>query len=215
VIAVALAELYNGVGRLVGADVEAWRVAAWINTLLALAVAASWWRRSARPRPRDGGLARFMSLHPALPYLPALVVLAGAAAVALLSRAVAPASTAVDTAATLPWAWILWVPLVEELVFRIGIGGFLRTRGGSLWGAWFSAVAFAFVHASPTLSNLAALRLGLPLGPFCLAIACETLVVATGRLGPAVFLHAACNATVAVFAAIDPRWLEWLGWLYS
>ena len=120
------------------------------------------------------------------------------------------------TGLAVPLAWILWIPPAEELVFRAGVGRlFRRLAGGSPWAAWFSALTFALVHAGPTLARLLAGQVGAPLGPFLLGLACEALLAASGRLLPAVALHAACNATAAVFAAGDARWLDWLGFLYT
>jgi membrane protease YdiL (CAAX protease family) len=84
-----------------------------------------------------------------------------------------------------------------------------------LWAGWFAALTFAFVHGDPTVAHLIAGRIGLPLGPFLLGLCCEALVEATGRLAPAIAFHGACNATVAIFALADGRWLDWLGFLYS
>jgi membrane protease YdiL (CAAX protease family) len=115
-----------------------------------------------------------------------------------------------------PLAWILWIPPIEELVFRRGVGRlFRRLAPGLIWPAWFSSLTFALVHAEPTLAHLLAGRVGLPLGPFLLGLGCEAALAASGRLLPAVLLHAACNGTATIFALIDPRWLDWLGFLYG
>lgn len=111
--------------------------------------------------------------------------------------------------------WILWVPMVEELVFRVGIGRWLRSWLGIFWGAWFGSVLFSLVHAAPTFSNLMAGQIGLPFGPFLLGLCCELLYMVSGRVWSIVALHAACNTTVVIFALGDDRWLQWLDFLYG
>lgn len=122
-------------------------------------------------------------------------------------------SSTVDWASQL--AFILWIPLIEELVFRAGIGATLQRYAPGLWGIWFSALIFAWVHTSPSLSGLLAGHMGLPLGPFFLGLICEYLRVAGGSLVPAVIFHMVCNSTVVAFSLYDPRWMYWLNWLYS
>lgn len=221
-LAVLLAEVYTRTAALTG--LTDWVAAAAVNTGLAAVVAAI---SAAAPgsrvaSERDAGpfpspawqrTTAWLGGAPWRSYLPALCILAGTALLATLSRLLGGAPP--STGAAPPLAWILWIPLVEELVFRAGIGRLFRRLTHSSWAAWFSALTFAFVHASPTVARLAAGRVGLPLGPFLLGLACEALLAATGRLLPCIALHAACNATAAVFANGDARWLDWLGFLYS
>lgn len=112
-------------------------------------------------------------------------------------------------------AWVFWIPVVEELTFRVGFGNFFRKRYGIMLGAYLSAILFAFVHTLPSVDKIAAGAIGIPLGPFFLAMANEFIVVSTGRLKPAILLHMACNASVPIFLYFDPRWLKWLSALYS
>jgi membrane protease YdiL (CAAX protease family) len=112
-------------------------------------------------------------------------------------------------------AFIFWIPVIEELVFRGGIGSSLQKFAPGIWGMWFSAVIFAWVHTSPSLSGLLAGHMGLPLGPFFLGLICEYLRVAGGSLVPAIVFHMVCNSTVVVFSLFDARWMDWLSWLYS
>lgn len=194
VLGVALAEVYAVVG-------EGWLGAAVVHTVFASVVVVILARR------------RTLStlLHPGgwTYYAPTLVILVGAAVLGLMTMQ-GPASVP-----SIRWAWILWVPIIEELFFRVGLGTTFRSWAGPLWGAWFSAIVFALAHAAPTIANLTAGKVGLPIGPFLLALACEALLVKTGRILPAIALHAACNATVVIFAATDARWLSWLGFLYQ
>jgi membrane protease YdiL (CAAX protease family) len=116
---------------------------------------------------------------------------------------------------SVPWAWLVCVPIAEEAVFRAGIGQMLMRIAPRLWAAWFSAAIFALAHAQPTLSHFLAGQVGLAVGPFLLALACEALVATSGSIWPGILLHAVCNATVVVFQAVDARWLEWLKFLYA
>lgn len=94
-------------------------------------------------------------------------------------------------------AALIWVPVVEEWVFRKGVGSWLRQYSGSVfWGSYLSVLLFSFLHASPTLSHLLEGRIGFPLGPLLLGAACEFLYVSTGKLGPGIFFHAICNGVV-------------------
>jgi membrane protease YdiL (CAAX protease family) len=104
--------------------------------------------------------------------------------------------------------------VVEEIVYRGVFGVALRRRLGGPWGAWLSAVLFAFMHTQPTLARLGAGAVGLPLGPFLLGLLTELTMAASGSLWPGVLLHAACNATPWIFAWGDPRWFTWLAALY-
>ncbi len=202
VAAVALAELYHPLRPVFA---PTWLAPAVVHSVLAVFVLFLAHRR--------GKLREIFRIDSLLPFLPALVILAGVGIMILASRQMGDPTA---STATLPWAWILWIPVVEEIVFRAGIGDALRRTSGSLlWGSWFSAVTFALVHADPTLARTLAGEVGLPLGPFLLGLLCEALYVKTGRLLPVILLHAVCNATAALFALGDARWLDWLGFLYS
>lgn len=205
-LAAALAETYRLTAMLT--DQSLWESAARVHTALALLILAGWsrWRLPRRAAITVGQY----TLPVASAFIPGLAVLV-AAFFASLSM-----SRASDLTVWTPeaWAMILWVPLVEELVFRVGFGGFFRRSLGPLFGGYVSAVLFALVHGLPTVSSLFRGNLGLPLGPLLLGLCNETLYVKTGRIGPIYFLHAACNATAVIFRTFDPRWLDWLSWFY-
>lgn len=202
VAAVALAELYKPLRDLFETS---WMAPALVHSALSLVVLGLAWRQ--------GRLGALLRPGPLWALIPAAVVLVGSGLMILASR---QSGTPEIGEASVPWAWILWVPVVEELVFRAGIGdAFRKTSGHVLWGSWFSALSFALVHTDPTLARLGALDFGLPLGPFLLGISCEALYVKTRSIIPAILLHAACNATAALFLKGDARWLDWLGFLYS
>ncbi|MBQ47330.1 MAG: hypothetical protein CMP10_07655 [Zetaproteobacteria bacterium] len=110
--------------------------------------------------------------------------------------------------------YIVVVPVVEELVFRGGLSRILTKYYGDFWGRYASVVIFAWVHSMPTLSDLVSLNTGIPLGPILLGAICEYMVKKTGRITLSIVTHAVCNGTVLIFALLDERWLDWLGFLY-
>jgi membrane protease YdiL (CAAX protease family) len=202
VTAVALAELYAPFRPLFG---PTWLAPAVVHTVLAALVLSMTYRQ--------GMLKLFLEKPPLWAWAPALGILVGVGLLVAGSRLMGGATT---SNVAVPWAWILWVPIVEEIVFRVGIGeAFRRISGSAFYGSWFSALTFGLVHADPTLSHVLQGQLGLPLGPFLLGLLCEALFAQSRRILPAVALHAVCNATALLFARGDARWLEWLGFLYS
>lgn len=202
VVPMALATLYESL-PVAG---PAWWRAALVHTALSLVVVALWHRR--------GELRATLAVGGWRAYLPGLVVALGAAILAAASAALLP-DPASQSGAPANLAWILWVPVVEEVVFRGGVFAALRRFCATVWAAWFSAIIFALAHAGPTLTRLLSGDVGVPLGPFFLGLLTAALYARTGRLLPAVLLHAACNATPLIFAALDARWLDWLGFLYQ
>ncbi len=206
VVAVSLGHLYQAIGKHSG--LNSWQAAASLHTGLAAIVL---WLAA-----RRGQLGALLA-RPAQrwAYIPAVAIAVGAALLAATSAILMPPSeSAPHQSASIAVAFVVWIPLIEELVFRVGLGGVARAHLGNVWGAWLSAVAFAIVHTAPTIPNLVAAKVGLPLGPFLLALACEALFIKTRRLWPIVLLHAACNGTVFIFSVLDSRWLHWLGLLY-
>ena len=101
------------------------------------------------------------------------------------------------TLSNLQLAALLWIPVVEECVFRKGVGSWLRQQSGSVfWGSYLSVLLFSFLHVSPTVRHLMEGKMGFPLGPLLLGAVCEFLYVSTGKLGPGIFFHAICNGIV-------------------
>ncbi len=143
-------------------------------------------------------------------FFPAIFIVLGSFAGALLSRTLIEGAPPIDTSMDLRLvAFVVWIPIVEELVFRFGMGGWARQKLGPFWGAYGSALVFAMAHGVGAWDQLA-----VPLGPLLLGLACEGLYLISGRLTAAVALHAACNASGWIFAALDERWLDWLQDLY-
>jgi len=203
VLAVVMAESYNCLSDWLSPP---WFAAATLHSLLASFVATYWWLHDRKVFTPGAWQS----------YLPATFVLGASAAVALLSRAFGGVTiNAVSDSNTHPtWAAVIWVPLVEEFVFRAGIGAVYRRLSQPIWAAWFAALVFALVHANPTWSNLVQGQVGLALGAFLLGLCCEYLMMKTGRILPCIAFHSACNATVMIFGILDKRWLDWLAPLY-
>lgn len=107
-------------------------------------------------------------------------------------------------------ATVLWVPLVEELVYRRGLGRWLQARCGTWYGIYLASLIFALAHGV----SFAGFLPTPPLGPFLLALSCELIYRRSGSLWGAIAFHGACNASALIFFWLDPRWLEWLRWLY-
>jgi membrane protease YdiL (CAAX protease family) len=105
-------------------------------------------------------------------------------------------------------AFILWIPLIEECVFRLGFGGIVRQKLGLFWGSYGSALVFALAHGGISLWP------NLSLGPLLLGLGCEWIFIRTGRLSAAIAFHAACNGSAGIFSSLDSRWLQWLQLLY-
>jgi membrane protease YdiL (CAAX protease family) len=199
--AVALAELYTFVGQWFQSP---WLGAALVNTIVAAIVIA--FRRKI-PIPT--------AYHPGAPnlaYAPAGVVLIVIAVAGAVSRSFGGANA--QGVELTQWAWILWVPVVEEIVFRWGAGSLLKKMSNPLWGSYFSVLLFTFLHSNPTLQNLASLQVGFALGPLLLSMCCELILVYFGRISAAILFHMVCNFSVVMFSVLDSRWLKWLDFLY-
>lgn len=206
-LTIFLAELY----RLLQLQISGppWITIAGTHSLLSAMILAGYWRH------RRTKLKSLWLLKNWYWYVPSLLILVGACVLVLGSHFLVPSQTQPSVAPP-PLAWILWIPLVEEVVFRLGVGGIIRRCAGANWlGVWFSALCFAWIHTEPTLANLASGHWGLPLGPFMLGLADAVLLLYSGTLWPAITLHAACNATAMIFALGDARWLNWLAFLYA
>jgi membrane protease YdiL (CAAX protease family) len=83
-------------------------------------------------------LAPSRRLRPALPLLPALLLLLPLAGAWLTSQA---------PGAPRLWVWLLMAPLIEEIVFRAGLQETLLRRGQSAWAAnLVTAACFTAAH---------------------------------------------------------------------
>ncbi len=189
-----------------------WLAAAAFHTLLAVGVLFFLWRQQYLTSSFTVSSPRMLPAK--LLYAPSLVIVAGLAFALVISSFVGNAvPSTVDWSTQL--AFVLWIPIIEELVFRAGIGASLQRYAPGVWGIWFSALIFAWVHTAPSLSGILSGQMGLPLGPFFLGLICEYMRVAGGSLVPAIIFHMVCNSTVVFFSLFDARWMDWLSWLYS
>ena len=214
-LAIALAESYRLLSRVVGAT---WFSAAILHSLFSMIVIFREWKRDPSLKILSLGSVKvgalpFFTQRPVRMFFPAFSVILCSMLLVLISRQLGQPTVRDDLATHV--AWIVWIPIVEEIVFRLGIGAWLRSWLGEIWGGWFGAVLFALIHASPTFENITKGPLGLPIGPFLLGLMCEFLFAASGRLWPIVAFHAACNSTIVIFALGDDRWLDWLEFLYG
>ena len=152
---------------------------------------------------------------PLMPWLAAPLVLGGALFLGVITRSdglkysLAASSDLIYAISTLTI-----IPLVEEIVFRGAISPLLGRFVGGSWAVWFSAIVFSMAHTIPTWGRVVGFKIGLPLGPFLLAIACDFIIRRWGRSWPAVFFHGACNGTVYVFNYVNPSWIRHFGALY-
>ncbi len=216
ILGFAFGELY-AVGQVfIGGP--SWVVPCLINSLLAVVVMALA-LKGALPRPSYPSIAdqpgwwRWLNASRWRVYLPSLIILIGVLGLALLTRLALPTATQQLISAEY-LVFVLWIPIVEELVFRVGISAYFRKRLGIIWGCYFSALLFALVHTQPTVAAWLNWQIGLPLGPLLLGLANEAIYVSSGRIIPAIVLHAVCNLTVVIFAIVDSRWLSWLSPFY-
>lgn len=120
----------------------------------------------------------------------------------------------------LHFAWSVWIPVVEELVFRKGLMEYVAKSMQRPLRIYLSSLLFAFAHvpwwsiASDLTQGLEP-QLQLPIGPLLLGFAAATLYTYTRNVAYCIQLHAACNTSVVAFLAVDPRWFSSLSALYQ
>ncbi|MGE0171140.1 MAG: lysostaphin resistance A-like protein [Oligoflexales bacterium] len=209
ICAVALGFLY---GLQTHFPLDSWFFIACVNTVLSFTFAAVTLSEAKNLRPRAFASFRMTGAQVAW-FLPSLSFLAVIGVAALVSRFVGS-----PTGQPLSNTWValvLWVPAVEEIVYRGAFGRAFRKLGGPFWGGYFSALFFSLMHTLPTWDRVLALQIGLPLGPLLLGIICEYLYFKSGRILVPIAFHAVANFSVVVFSLSDSRWFAWLDFLYS
>ncbi len=108
---------------------------------------------------------------------------------------------------------VVCVPVVEEILYRGALIRLLQSICTQTWMILYgSALVFALAHTAPSMSPFA--LPAPPLGVFLLGGSCAYLRWRSKSLWPAIFLHLAGNLTVYLFQYLDPRWLDWLSFLY-
>lgn len=147
-------------------------------------------------------------------YLPAALVLLGCVLAILISSHYPSPEYARGGIPLRQYLFVIWIPLIEEIVFRFGLGRWFRFTIGNLWGGYCAALCFSYAHAFPTVAKIMAGNIGIVLSPLLLGFACEYLFVKSKSILPGVALHMACNATVLLFLVFDQRWLAWLKFFY-
>jgi membrane protease YdiL (CAAX protease family) len=184
-------------------SLESWQFIAVVNTVLGLVflVARQRWQLDVPSRVR-----------PWLWFLPSLLFLLIVLLAPTISRNFG--SPTVQSPAPYWLAFVLWVPVVEELVFRGLIGRVMRRLGSPLWAGYFSALTFALMHTLPTWESMLAFKMGLPVGPLVLGGICEYLYYKSGKIVVPMLFHAVANFSVVVFSMMDSRWFDWLNFLY-
>jgi membrane protease YdiL (CAAX protease family) len=95
---------------------------------------------------------------------------------------------------------VVMAPIVEEIVFRGLLFGWLRERWGTVAGAVISSLAFAAIHAS--LTALVAL--------FLVALLLCAIYTRTRSLYPCMLYHAMLNGQTLLLLAFGPESLEGL-----
>ena len=198
VIPIILAYLYNTI------PVQTWLAAALVNSILSLLLLIAYRRKIS---------ALFFTWHDYRFYFPTLAVLVFC--VLAIFGASFYDKPWRGTVAAHQYLWVLWIPIVEEIVFRLGIGNCLRRWAGNLWGSYCSALCFALAHTLPTWDRLSAGEVGVPVGPLLLGAICEFIFVRSKSLVPCIIFHAACNASVPLFTYFDQRWFMWLSLLFQ
>ena len=197
-IPIALAYLYNAI------PLQTWLAAALVNSALSLWVLVYY---------RHKLSVWFWARHDFRFYVPALAVLLFC--VLAIFAASFYASPLRGTVAAHHYLWLSWIPIVEEIVFRLGIGGWLRRLAGNFWGSYCSALCFALAHTLPSWERIVAGEVGVPLGPLLLGAVCEFIFVRSKSLMPCIVFHIVCNASVPLFLYFDQRWLTWLSLLFQ
>lgn len=185
-----------------------WIAAAWVNAVLGIVVVSMQSRSGIWLACRLNQTRLIQALGPA-------VFWTGGAFLLTRLPGAMPASPMSGDIGKHMMTLVLFIPFVEELVFRVGLGGALRRMGGNLWGGYFSAVLFSLAHSFPTWERLIGGQSGLVLGPLVLGVYLEWLWIKTGNFWAIWLFHAAANSTVFIFAHWDTRWFQWLDFLFS
>lgn len=92
---------------------------------------------------------------------------------------------------------VLVVPLVEELVFRIGVTGLFRGFWKNSVATSYSCLFFAFLHWDGfSFANFS--LASFPIGPLLLALFSEALYQGSKNIYASIFFHLSCNYTSVI-----------------
>lgn len=195
----------------IGPDVSASQifrivVPAQILTTMGVIVGLAWWSPSRRSRlglamgrGDLSGLAIGAGLQVGLTLILALVIevfLGGDAPTQEVVEAVDEVFGVVDRTVVVIVAGVL-APLSEELVFRGALLQALLQRHGRSWAIYGTSGAFAAIHLLDPQAILVVPML------FVIGVVLARQVLATGRLGKAIFTHAGFNLLSVVVLFVD------------
>lgn len=212
VIAIAFGEVYLSIQDMV--STPSWLTIACVNTVLALTVIIKlnfFSKDTQANKPSDFTVWRW-KFPITYSYIPSLFIVISVLGLSITSSFIGNPTRALPSYNLVYFA--LWIPIIEEIVFRIGVGGYFRRLGGALFGGYCSALLFAFVHDIPTVEKALQLQFNIPIGPFLLGVICEYIYHKTKRALPIITFHSACNLAGPLFGMIDERWLDWLSFLF-
>ncbi len=206
---IILAELYRFTARFIGDPRLAAASANSLLTVILLMVGLKFIEK----KVFDGRqLGSFLQLKSFYYYLPSLLIVSFCLFAALISTLVGGAERQAFPASLL--YTVLWVPIVEEFVFRVGVTWIFKRWGGLFWASYFSVVLFSFSHSFPSLENVLSGNVGLSFPPLLLGIFCQVFYLLSGKISTAIVFHGVCNGSVIIFNWLDQRWLDWLSMFY-
>jgi membrane protease YdiL (CAAX protease family) len=179
------------------ASLAPWVKIAIVNTLIAGVVL---WRCKVPPRASSSDVRMRLAAWG----IPALVLLGTLLLIVFASSAARDCSYEWWEAIGL----IIWVPVVEEIIFRRALLTWLGQRLPGFWSLYLSALLFAMSHPTTPWYIPA-------LGPFLLGMVAGWSYQVTQRLLSPILLHSVCNGSAILFACYSPSWLDRLSWLYQ
>jgi membrane protease YdiL (CAAX protease family) len=112
-------------------------------------------------------------------------------------------------------AFCLWVPIVEEILFRGYFSHAFRTKMGIGIGTYMSALLFSFIHSDASIEGIVTGAAGITLGPLFLALSAEAIYAISKRLEYAIILHGLCNLSAWLVGTSRPELLENLWFFYG
>lgn len=190
-----------GLGLFYGGDALSWQQAAFVNSFFCILIIS-------RFRLVDFNIFA----TPFRFYLPSLILLL---VILILATYVSTSPDALRGG--FEWkhlAWIFWIPLIEEWVFRFGLGQILMERLGVAFGAYLASLIFATLHRPFSLNLLLKGEVYPVLNAFLLGMICNLMYYFSKRIAPCVLFHAVCNASIPIFLLSDARIFRLLKVMY-
>ena len=202
-IAVALRYFYN----LASAGDEYWKGAAIVNCILAVFVLFIHRKLIFKTNKAKNKWQNLFDYSP-------LIFLVGCLLLSLFGDIRGRAGF--TTLANENWIWIFFIPVVEELTFRVGFGEYFRKKLGLRWGTYFSILLFCLAHTIGTYfySPLKWFT-AIPLGVFLLGLCCELLWIGRQKVATIILFHMVANFSIVLFKWANVPFMSWLTLLYS